>query len=182
MMPFFHGTFVSQLPTGVSGLLIAAIFSAAMSSLSSSINSGATAFCTDFYQRFKPEVDDLKILNTAKWATLVIGVAGTLFGLWMASSDVKSLWDEFAKVLGLFTGGLGGVFLLGMLTKRASGKGAVFGIIGSGLVQWGNCTIHQPQFVALHYDRFIVMYNYRLSGEPCTPGRGKKGRINDSIS
>jgi len=39
--------------------------------------------------------------------------------------------------LGLFTGGLGGVFLLGMLTKRASGKGAVFGIIGSGLVQWG---------------------------------------------
>ncbi len=127
---------VSQLPTGVSGLLIAAIFSASMSSLSSSMNSGATAFCKDFYQRFNSKVNDAELLAVARWATLVIGIAGTAFGLWMASSDVKSLWDEFQKVLGLFTGGLGGVFLLGILFKRANGKGAVIGIIGSGVVQW----------------------------------------------
>ncbi|MCG8309173.1 MAG: sodium/solute symporter [Cytophagales bacterium] len=127
---------VSQLPIGVAGLMIAAIFSAAMSSLSSSMNSGATAFCKDFYQRFNPGRNDAQLLVAAKWMTLVIGIAGTLFGLWMASSDVKSLWDEFQKVLGLFTGGLGGVFLLGMLFNRANGKGAVIGITGSGIVQW----------------------------------------------
>lgn len=140
---------VSQLPTGVSGLLIAAIFSAAMSSLSSSMNSGATAFCTDFYQRFNSEIDDRKLLRAAKWTTLVIGIVGTLIGLWMASSNVKSLWDEFSKVLGLFTGGLGGVFLLGMLFKRANGKGAVIGIIGSGIVQWA---------VAQYTDLNLLLY------------------------
>ncbi len=140
---------VSQLLTGVSGLLIAAIFSAAMSSLSSSMNSGATAFCKDFYQRFIPTLDDVQLLKAAKWTTLVIGIVGTLIGLWMASSNVKSLWDEFQKVLGLFTGGLGGVFLLGMLFKRANGKGAVIGIIGSGIVQWA---------VAQYTDLNLLLY------------------------
>ncbi len=127
---------VSQLPTGVSGLLIAAIFSAAMSTLSSSMNSGATAFCTDFYKRFKKDTTDLQLLKMARLSTVFLGIAGTLFGLWMATSDIKSLWDEFSKILGLFTGGLGGVFLLGMLFKKANGIGAVTGIVASGIVQW----------------------------------------------
>ena len=127
---------VSQLPKGISGLLIAAIFAAAMSTLSSSMNSGATAFCTDFYKRFSSATTDLQLLKIARRSTIAIGVLGTIFGLWMATADIKSLWDEFSKFLGLFTGGLGGVFLLGMLSKRANGVGAVVGIVASGMIQW----------------------------------------------
>jgi len=54
----------------------------------------------------------------------------------MAHSEVKSLWDTFAGMLGLFGGGLGGLFLLAIFTRRAHGKGAVVGLITSGVVQY----------------------------------------------
>jgi hypothetical protein len=52
----------------------------------------------------------------------------------MASSNIKSLWDEFYRYLGLFTGGLGGMFLLGMLTKKANAKGTLIGFVLSGFL------------------------------------------------
>ena len=125
---------VSQLPTGVSGLLIAAIFAAAMSSLSSSMNSAATSYATDIHFRFgwNKNLNELKL---ARRATLVIGIVGTLFAFMMATMDVKSLWDEFQKVLGLVIGGLGGVFLLGIFTKKANSTGVLIGIVVSIIVQ-----------------------------------------------
>jgi solute:Na+ symporter, SSS family len=124
----------SQLPAGISGLLIAGIFAAAMSSLSSSMNSAATAYATDIHFRFNwgIKVGGLRI---ARIATLIIGLIGILFALFMATMDIKSLWDEFQKILGLIIGSLGGVFLLGILSKRANSSGAVFGIICSIAVQ-----------------------------------------------
>lgn len=119
---------VTELPVGVSGLLIAGIFSAAMSSISSSLNSVSTAFCNDFYKRFVPGAPDTKLLKIARVATLITGLFGVLLALWMAHSNIKSLWDEFYRYLGLFTGGLGGMFLLGMLTKRANGIGTLVGL------------------------------------------------------
>jgi len=134
----------SQLPAGISGLLIAGIFAAAMSSLSSSMNSAATAYSTDIHFRFgwSKKVNGLRI---ARIATLVIGLIGILFALMMATMDVKSLWDEFQKILGLVIGSLGGVFLLGILTKtkRANSPGVLIGIIVSILVQI-LVAIHEP--------------------------------------
>ncbi len=129
---------VTQLPTGVSGVLIAGLFAAAMSSLDSSMNSSATAITTDFYRRFRPNADDHTCLTLARWITVVVGTAGTAFALWMAASggEIKSLWDEFSKVLGLLTGGLGGMFMLGVLFRRAHGVGAIIGLLGSGVVQY----------------------------------------------
>lgn len=127
---------VNQLPIGVSGLLIAGIFSAAMSSISSSLNSVSTAFCNDFYKHYRPEISDKKLLKIARWATIITGIAGVSFALWMANSDIKSLWDQFYKFLGLFTGGLGGMFLLGMLTKKANAKGTLLGLFVSGVTIW----------------------------------------------
>jgi SSS family transporter len=140
----------SQLPAGISGLLIAGIFAAAMSSLSSSMNSAATAYSTDIHFRFKWN-KRVSGLNIARRATLVIGVAGTLFALFMATMDVKSLWDEFQKVLGLVIGSLGGVFLLGILSKRANSFGALAGIVVSVVVQVlvsVNQTVHLLAFSA----------------------------------
>jgi cyclically-permuted mutarotase family protein len=125
---------VKELPTGVSGLLVAGIFSAAMSSISSSLNSVSTAFCSDFYKHFRPEIADLRLLRIARVATITTGILGVLFALWMASSNIKSLWDEFYRYLGLFTGGLGGMFLLGMLTKKANAKGTLIGFVISGFL------------------------------------------------
>ncbi len=124
----------SQLPEGLSGLLIAGIFAAAMSSLSSSMNSGATAYSTDIHFRFGWS-NRLSELRTARNATLFIGLAGTLFALFMATRDVQSLWDEFNKILGLIIGSLGGVFLLGMVTRRGNSTGAIIGLVTSLLVQ-----------------------------------------------
>ena len=125
---------VTELPTGISGILIAAIFAAAMSSLSSSMNAGAASLNVDILDRFglgKNE-DPMKI---ARWTTFIIGTLGILFAFFMATFDIKSLWDEFNKILGLILGSLGGVFLLGLMTKKANSKGVVFGIVFSFLIQ-----------------------------------------------
>ncbi len=124
----------SQLPAGISGLLIAGIFAAAMSSLSSSMNSAATAYSTDIHFRFgwSKKINPLKL---ARIATFVVGISGTLFAFMMATMDIQSLWDEFQKVLGLIIGSLGGVFLLGILTKKANSAGVLVGIIASVAVQ-----------------------------------------------
>lgn len=125
---------VSELPTGISGLLIAGIFAAAMSSLSSSLNSAATSYAIDIHFRFgwNNKTNELRL---ARKATLIIGIIGILFAIMMATMDVKSLWDEFQKVLGLVIGSLGGVFLLGIFTKKANSKGVLIGILVSILVQ-----------------------------------------------
>ena len=125
---------VSQLPGGVSGILIAAIFAAAMSSLSSSMNSGAASFSADVYDRygFVWNKDPLKM---ARWTTLCIGMMGILFALFMATADIKSLWDQFNKILGLIFGSLGGVFMLGLLTKKANTEGVLIGIVVSFTIQ-----------------------------------------------
>lgn len=127
---------VSQLPAGIAGLLIAGIFAAAMSSLDSSMNSVATAFTTDFYKRFKPQVKDQKCLKIARLVTMIVGICGMTFALAMATWEIKSLWEQFVKYIGLFGGGLGGLFFLAIFTKRATGKGAMIGLISSGIIQY----------------------------------------------
>ena len=118
---------ISSLPNGVAGLLIAAIFAAAMSSLSSSMNSAATAYASDIHFRFgwSRGKNQLKV---ARLATLIIGIIGILFAFLMATMDIKSLWDQFQKILGLIIGSLGGVFLLGILTRRANSQGVLIGL------------------------------------------------------
>ena len=142
---------VRELPIGVSGLLVAGIFSAAMSSISSSLNSVSTAYCNDFHTHFKPEVKDKKLLKIARIATMVTGVLGVLLALWMASSDIKSLWDQFYRFLGLFTGGLGGMFLLGMLTKKANAKGTLIGLVFSAVLIW---------YISVFTDISFLMYSF----------------------
>jgi len=127
---------ITELPAGVSGLLIAGIFAAAMSSLDSSMNSVSAAIVTDFYRRFKLKVDERACLRLAKWVTVITGMVGVLIALIMASSGPMYMWDQFIAVVGLFGGGLCGIFLLGILTRRANGAGATAGLIASGLVQY----------------------------------------------
>ena len=131
---------ISQLPKGISGLLIAGIFAAAMSSLSSSMNSAATAYTMDFHVLFKKEFNAVAV---GRLMTIIIGMGGILFAILFASMNVKSIWDEFLKIIGLMTGGLGGVFLLGIVTKKANGAGVLIGLLVSAVVQYF-VAIYQP--------------------------------------
>ncbi len=142
---------VRELPTGVSGLLVAGIFSAAMSSISSSLNSVSTAYCNDFHQHFRPKTTDRKLLKIARIATVLTGIAGVLLALWMANSNIKSLWDQFYRFLGLFTGGLGGMFLLGMLTKKANATGTLLGLVASAILIW---------YISVFTDINFLMYAF----------------------
>lgn len=128
---------VSELPSGVTGLVIAAVFAAAMSTLSSSMNSVTTALITDFYRRFYTQKTEGQYLKTAKNLTLGIGIVGTALALVMARWGISSLWDQFNTILGLFTGGLGGLFVLGLFFPKANARGALIGLLLSGLIQYG---------------------------------------------
>ncbi len=122
---------VQQLPVGVAGLLIAGVFAASMSSLDSSLNSVASALVTDFYKRFAPSSTEKGRLRLARWLTVLLGVLATMLGLLLATFDIASLFDLFLELLGLFGGGLAGLFALGIFTRRAHGTGALIGAVAS---------------------------------------------------
>ena len=148
---------INELPNGVSGLLIAGIFSAAMSSLSSSMNSAATAISIDFIPLMTKKETSLK---NARWITLVFGLLGSGFAILLASTGVKSLWDVFIQIIGLITGGLGGIFLLGIISTRANGVGAVVGLIGSGIIQYfvaKNGMVHLLLYSAIGFISCMVI-------------------------
>jgi len=127
---------VTRLPAGAAGLVVAGLFAAAMSSLDSSMNSVAAALTTDFYGRLRPEAPERRRLRVARLATVAVGLAGTAFALVMTRWEIRSLWDQLSRFIGLFAGGLGGLFLLGILTRRAHGPGAVVGLAASAAVQF----------------------------------------------
>ncbi len=126
IFPFFM---MSQLPAGIAGLLIAAIFAATMSTISSNINSVATAFSIDFYKRWKPSASDQKMLRIARYSCLISGVIGMAIALLMATWEILSLLDFFQEILGLLSSGLGGLFLMGIFFPRIGGKSALLGFI-----------------------------------------------------
>ncbi|MCP5116639.1 MAG: sodium:solute symporter, partial [bacterium] len=120
-----------QLPAGISGLIIAAVFAASMSTLDSSLNSVSTAVVTDFFRRFRQDVSDAVCFRLARWLTGVLGVAATSSAILLATFNIGSLWDAFQMVMGLFGGALAGLFALGIFTRRATGAGALVGALTS---------------------------------------------------
>lgn len=126
-----------QLPDGVSGLVIAALFAASMSSLDSSMNSMAASISTDWYQRFAPHTDERRRLRFAKGVTVVLGVLGTATAVFMAANASVSMWDEFLRIIGLFGGGLAGMFAAGIFTRRVDGVAVMVGFFASAaLLAW----------------------------------------------
>ncbi len=125
---------VRELPAGIAGLVVAGIFAAAQSTLAGSLNSMATAYVTDFDRRFRPGATDGSRLRLARWFTAIVGFSGTAVALWLAKSDVRSLWEAFLSVIGLFGGTVSGLFVLGLFVRRANGFGAIVGGVASAAV------------------------------------------------
>jgi SSS family solute:Na+ symporter len=132
IFPFF---IFSELPMGVAGLMVAAIFAAAQSTLSSSMNSVATAYVTDFHRRLRPRETEAHYFKVARLSTLAVGVVGTSSALLISTFEVRSLYTAFLEIIGLLGGTLSGLFLLGIFSRSAHGRGAVAGaLISAGVV------------------------------------------------
>jgi Na+/proline symporter len=118
---------VTRMPHGISGLLIAAILAAAMSNLSAALNSLSSSAIMDFYARLRPQADEktkmrLSRLATVAWALLLFGLA--VVSLHKAGRVV----EVGLQIASVAYGALLGVFLLGVLTRRANQRGAMVGM------------------------------------------------------
>jgi solute:Na+ symporter, SSS family len=130
VMPHFVNT---QVPAVITGLLVAAVFAAAMSSLDSALNSLSAALTVDFLTRFRKDVPEHQRLTFAKIVVVTAGILGIGIGIYSARAEAP-LIDLILAFMGYFAGGLLGLFLLGMLTRRANGTGAFVGAILGTLV------------------------------------------------
>jgi SSS family solute:Na+ symporter len=130
VFPYF---ILTQLPPGVKGLLLAAVFAAAMSTLSTSLNSSATLLLTDWYRRFfRPEAGERESMHVLHGASLVWGALGT--GVALAMIGVKAALDAWWTLSGIFAGGMLGLFLLGLISRRAGNPAAVTAVVVGVLV------------------------------------------------
>ena len=132
----FPSFIVNEMPVGIAGLLIAAIFSAAMSSLDSAINSSSAVIVTDLQRRLRPPRTEHAYLVLGRALTGVLGIFGTAVALFLATFEIRSLFDKTMEFFGLFGGSLGGVFLLGVLTTRTNSTGVLIGFFASVIIQY----------------------------------------------
>ena len=119
---------IEGMPPGVSGLLIAGILAAAMSTLSSSLNALASTSVSDIYQQFKSDLSDTEILKVSRVFTLIWGLV--FIGFANMFEDQTSPVVELGLAIASFTyGGLLGAFLLGILSKRARERDALISFV-----------------------------------------------------
>jgi solute:Na+ symporter, SSS family len=118
---------VSRMPHGISGLLISAILAAAMSNLSAALNSLSSTTIVDFYARINPTSSEERRVRYSRMATIVWGVQ--LFGLALLARHGGKVLEMGLSIVSVAYGSLLGVFLLGVLTKSASERGAMSGML-----------------------------------------------------
>ncbi|SCW74149.1 sodium:solute symporter [Mucilaginibacter sp. NFR10] len=133
IMPHFM---VTKIPAGLVGIIVAAILSAAMSTISSGMNSSATVFTIDIYKRyFKPKLSDKNTLNALHIGTVLFGFAGMAAGI--AMIGVKSILDLWWQLSGIFAAGMLGLFLLGIISRQTRNHEAIIAsIIGILVIIW----------------------------------------------
>ncbi|MFA5910953.1 MAG: sodium:solute symporter [Vicinamibacterales bacterium] len=130
---------VTHLPVGLIGLLMAAIFAAAMSTISGELSALSTSTVIDFYRRWVRDDDDEKhLLRVSKVATLFWGVLASVVAIWAA--ELGSLIEVVNRFGSFFYGSILGVFLLAIGWKRANSTGAFVGLI-TGMAVVGYVTV-----------------------------------------
>ena len=130
VFPYF---IVNQLPAGLTGLLIAGIFAAGMSTVSTSINSSATVFLTDHFKKYiHPDPSEILSLRVLRVSSLVMGGLSILVGI--AFNGVVSALETWWALASIFSGGVLGLFLLGFIVRKTSSRQASFAVLVGVLV------------------------------------------------
>jgi SSS family transporter len=150
----------AELPMGVTGLIIAGIFAAAMATLSSIMNSVSTLASVDFYEKIVKQPDPAKSVRFAEWMTVLAGLLGIAAALLLSRFDVHSLFDVSIELAGLLGGGFAGAYTLGMFTRRANTGGVLVGVVSSLVLTttaWAFNLVHPYYYLAISIMLCIVI-------------------------
>ncbi|WP_254776502.1 sodium:solute symporter [Lysobacter sp. cf310] len=167
----------AELPVGVTGLIIAGIFAAAMATLSGIMNSVATLISVDFYEKLAKNRTPKQSVFFAEIMTVVVGLVGIATALVLSRFDIHSLFDVSIELAGLLGGGFAGAYTLGMFTRRANSPGVAIGIGASivlTLVIWSFDMVHPYFYLAISILLCIVI-GYVASLFFPAPTRSLKG-------
>jgi solute:Na+ symporter, SSS family len=173
IVPYF---IVTSLPVGVAGLIIAAIFAACQSTISSSLNSISACVITDFKQRFFGKDHAKSDVMLARLAIIFAGLLGVGVALYLVSTNRAETWNLFLAITGLFGVPIAGIFALGIFTKRANTSGVWIGLILSAItayfVQKTNLTPFAVSMISFFssfifgyvFSMFFPKYNKNITG------------------
>lgn len=121
-----------QLPVGITGLLLAAIYAASQSTLSTGLNSVATSWTLDIQSIIsKKQLSFETQTKIARYVSLGVGILAVLVAIMLANGNIKSAYETFNQFMGLVLGVLGGLFVLGVFYKRCTAVGAYVGFVVS---------------------------------------------------
>jgi SSS family solute:Na+ symporter len=126
VFPYFMMT---ELPTGVSGFIVAALVSAAICSLSADLNSLAAVGVEDYYKKFRPGRPDKQYLFAGKGLVVLSGIVSAGIGALYLVTGSEGVLTVIFTLYAIFSGGIVGIFLLGFLSTRANRQGVNIGII-----------------------------------------------------
>ena len=132
----------AELPTGVTGLMIAGLFSAAMATSSSILNSVSTMVSVDFYEKIAKKPSQAFSIRLAEWVTVIAGLIGIGLAILLSRFSINSFLDTSIELVGLFGGAFGGAYTLGMFTRRANWQGVLIGMIVSFVVTFAVWWMH----------------------------------------
>ena len=154
------------MPTGLIGIFFAAFLAGLMSSVDSFLNSAATVWTTDIYKKyFRPKADDAHYLVVGRVFTIIF----ILVAIYVAqfATGFESLYDLAQTLLSFFQGPSLAIIILGVLWKRATGTGALVGLIGgisfSALLMWVHSTATIPLFQVSEPFLYVALWSFILS-------------------
>ncbi len=120
---------MTQLPTGVIGFIVAALISAAICSLSADLNSLAAVGIQDYYKKIRPNKTDANYLRTSKLFVVISGFISIAIGALYLVTGNEGVLGVIFTIYAIFSGGIVGIFLLGLFSARANRQGVNIGII-----------------------------------------------------
>ena len=122
-----------ELPVGITGILLAAIYAAAQSTLSTGLNSVATSWTLDIQDNISKGMSDEKKTKIAKIVSIAVGIVAIIVSIVLAKGEIKSAYEWFNGFMGLVLGVLAGIFVLGVFCKKATKEGAYIGFAVSAI-------------------------------------------------
>ncbi len=165
---------LKYLPVGLMGLMVAAMFSATMSTLSGDYNVMASVITEDIYRRlFDKEASQKRLVLVGRIATLLIGISTIVIGISLIASARKGLFEVMVTVFGLFVGPMLIPMLAGLLSKKVTWRGAAAGI-GAGLVSGFGFFLYKtfvlssqpgidPNWLRYDYEAISILTNFTVT-------------------
>jgi SSS family solute:Na+ symporter len=155
----------AELPAGITGLVLAGLFAAAMGTLSSILNSVATLVSVDFYEGLAKKPKQETSIRIAEWVTVIAGLIGIGLALLLSRFSINSFLDIAIEFAGLFGGAFGGAYTLGMFTRRSNWQGVLIGMgfsFVATFVVWWHHLVHPFLYLGISI-LFSIVVGYAAS-------------------